>query len=64
MGEQTGLVISLEPVIEALTGAITTADIVSLFAQVVTIALPFILTWFGLRFLYKTFKRAIAGRER
>lgn len=62
--EAGGLTISLEPVITALTEAITTADIVALFAQVVTIALPFILTWFGLRFLYKTFKRAIAGRER
>lgn len=56
--------ISLTPVINALTSAVTTADVVNLFAQVVTIALPFVLTWFGLRFLYKTFKRAIAGRER
>ena len=64
MGETTGLTISLKPIIDALTAAITPADVISLFAQVVTIALPFVLTWFGCRFLYKTFKRAIAGRER
>lgn len=60
----SGDAINLQPVIEALTSAVTTADVVTLFAQVVTIALPFVLTWFGLRFLYRTFKRAIAGRER
>ena len=56
--------VDLTPVIEAMTSAVTTADVVALFAQCVTVALPFVLTWFGLRFLYKTFKRAIAGRER
>lgn len=55
---------NLTPVIQALTSTITTTDVIALFAQVVKIALPFILVWFGCRFLYRTFKRAIAGRER
>lgn len=56
--------ITLTPVINAMTAVVTPANVVGIYAQVVTIALPFILTWFGLRFLYRTFKRAIAGRER
>lgn len=53
--------VSLQPVVTALQGAITPANIVSFFATGVTVALPLILTWFGARWIYRRFTNAVKG---
>lgn len=53
--------VSLQPVVTALTGAITATDIVTLFATGVTVALPIILTWYGAKWVYGRFTRAVKG---
>ena len=60
-GETTTAIASLTPVVTALQGAITSSDIVTLFAQAVVVALPLILTWFGCRWIYSRFKNAVKG---
>lgn len=45
---------TLEPVVEALQGAITVTDIVNLFTSGVVVALPLILVWFGARWVKTT----------
>ena len=54
---------TLEPVVTALQGAITTTDIVNLFTSGVTIALPLILIWFGCRWVYRKFTNAVQGGQ-
>lgn len=44
---------TLQPIVEALQGAISVSDIVNLFTSGVTIALPLILVWFGARWVYE-----------
>ena len=45
---------TLQPVVSALQGAISTTDIVNLFTSGVTVALPLILVWFGARWVKNT----------
>ncbi|MBO5141606.1 MAG: hypothetical protein J6C46_01175 [Clostridia bacterium] len=53
----------LSPIMDALTEAITAADLVSIIASVIGYAMPFVLMWFGYRFLKRAFTKAVmAGR--
>jgi len=53
----------LTPIMDALTEAITAADLVSIIASVIGYAMPFVLMWFGYRFLKRAFTKAVmAGR--
>lgn len=54
---------TLEPVVTALQGAISTTDIVNLFTSGVTVALPLILVWFGARWVYRRFTNAVQGGQ-
>lgn len=53
----------LKPIMDALTKAITAADLVNIIASVIGYAMPFVLMWFGYRFLKRAFTKAVmAGR--
>lgn len=54
---------TLEPIVEALQGAITVTDIVNLFTSGVVVALPLILVWFGARWVYRRFTNAVQGGQ-
>lgn len=54
---------TLQPIVEALQGAITVTDIVNLFTSGVVIALPLILVWFGARWVYRRFTNAVQGGQ-
>lgn len=54
---------TLQPVVSALQGAISTTDIVNLFTSGVTVALPLILVWFGARWVYRRFTNAVQGGQ-
>ncbi len=58
-GDMSG--VSLQPIVDALQGAIAPSDIVTLFATGVTVALPLLLVWFGSRWVYKRFTNAVQG---
>ena len=47
------------PVINALTSAVTPNDILKIIAVVLVIGIPFVLAWFGYRFLWKKFRGAV-----
>lgn len=53
--------VSLEPVVTALQSAITPANIVTLFATGVKVALPLILIWYGCKWVYRRFTNATKG---
>lgn len=53
--------VTLEPVVTALQAAISTSDIVTLFASGVKVALPLILVWFGCKWVYRKFTNAVQG---
>ena len=46
-------------IINALTSAVTPADILSIIAETITIGIPFVLAWFGFRFLWRKFRGAV-----
>lgn len=62
-GENIFSTTTLQPVVEALQGAISVTDIVNLFTSGVTIALPLILVWFGARWVYRRFTNAVQGGQ-
>lgn len=47
------------PVINALTSAVTPNDILKIIAVVLVIGIPFVLAWFGYRFLWRKFRGAV-----
>lgn len=54
---------NLTPIMEALTEAITADTLVGIIASVIGYAMPFVLMWFGYRFLKRAFTKAVmAGR--
>lgn len=54
---------NLTPITEALTSAITADTLVGIIASVIGYAMPFVLMWFGFRFLKRAFTKAVmAGR--
>ena len=59
----SGDIPDLTPIMTALTSAITPASLISMIASVIGYAMPFVLMWFGYRFLKRTFTKAVlAGR--
>lgn len=53
--------VNLSTIVSALQGAVTGSDIVSLMATGITVALPLILTWFAVKFIYRKFVMAVKG---
>ena len=43
----------------ALTSAVTPADILAIIAKVIGYCIPFVLAWFGFRFLWSKFRGAV-----
>lgn len=59
----SGDIPDLTPIMTALTDAITPTSIVAMIASVIGYAMPFVLMWFGYRFLKRAFTKAVlAGR--
>lgn len=60
-GETQSVAASLDfsPVTTALTGAVTPADILTIISKVIVIGIPFVLAWFGFRFLWAKFRGAV-----
>lgn len=62
-GEAAVALPNLAPIMEALTRSITADTLVGIIASVIGYAMPFVLMWFGYRFLKKAFTKAVmAGR--
>ena len=58
----TGLAgLDFEPVISALTNAVTPAQIITLLASVIAFGIPFVFMWFGIRKVIKIFRSAVMG---
>lgn len=53
--------LDFEPVISALTTAVTPAQIISLVASIVAFGIPFVFMWFGMRKVIKIFRSAVMG---
>lgn len=53
--------VSLQPIVTALQGAVTGTDIVTLFATGVTASIGIVLVWFGAKWVYGKFVRAVKG---
>ena len=49
----------IKPLSDAVTGAITPAQIVAILASVVGVGMTFVLMWFGVRKLISIFKKAV-----
>mgnify|MGYP007060194071 CR=1 FL=1 len=49
----------IEPVSEALTSAITPAQVVAILAGVIGVGMTFVLMWFGVRKLISIFRKAV-----
>ena len=53
--------IDLSPVVSALTSAVTPSNIISVFATGVTVSLGLVLAWFGAKWVYGKFIKAVRG---
>lgn len=53
--------VNLSTIVSALQGAVSASDIVSLMATGIAVALPLILTWFAVKFIYRKFVMAVKG---
>lgn len=53
--------IDFKPIITALTSAVTTSNIVSLLASIISFGIPFVFMWFGIRKVIKIFRSAVMG---
>ena len=53
--------VDLSAIVTALNGAVTGSDIVTLMATGIAVALPLILTWFAVKFIYRKFVMAVIG---
>ena len=60
-GVETMKSLDFQPIITALTSAVTPADIITLVASIVAFGIPFILMWFGMRKVIKIFRSAVMG---
>lgn len=49
----------IEPVSEALTSAITPAQVAAILAGVIGVGMTFVLMWFGVRKLISIFRKAV-----
>lgn len=62
-GTTTSAIPDLTPIMDALTEALTPANLVAMIASVIGYAMPFVLMWFGYRFLRRAFTKAVmSGR--
>ena len=53
--------LDFDPVITALTGAVTPTQIITLVASIVAFGIPFVFMWFGMRKVIKIFRSAVMG---
>ncbi len=53
--------LDFEPIITALTGAVTPTQIIGLVASIVAFGIPFVFMWFGMRKVIKIFRSAVMG---
>lgn len=53
--------LDFQPIITALTTAVTTSDIVGLLAKIIAFGIPFVFMWFGIRKVIKIFRSAVMG---
>lgn len=61
-GAVTGMAsLDFGPIITALTGAVTPANIIGLVASIVAFGIPFVMMWFGMRKVIKIFRSAVMG---
>lgn len=53
--------VDLSAVTTALTNAVSVSDVVSVIATGIGVAVPFVLTWFAIRYIYRKFTSALKG---
>lgn len=53
--------VTLQPVVDTLTRVIKPMDIVNLFATGVACSIVIVLVWFGCKWIYGKFVRAVRG---
>lgn len=53
--------LDFDPVITALTTAVTPTQIITLLASVIAFGIPFVFMWFGIRKVIKIFRSAVMG---
>lgn len=58
-GESAAANLDFSVVTDALTNAVTPADILTIISKVIVIGIPFVLAWFGFRFLWSKFRGAV-----
>ena len=59
----TSTIPDLSTITSALTSSLTVESLVSMIASVIGFAMPYVLMWFGYRFLKRAFTKAVmAGR--
>ena len=58
-GESVASQLDFTEITTALTTAVTPADILAIIAKVIVIGIPFVLAWFGFRFLWSKFRGAV-----
>ena len=50
---------TIEPLMTALTGSITPAQIIAVLASIIGVGMTFVLMWFGARKLVSIFRKAV-----
>lgn len=53
--------VTLQPIVDAIQGSAVPQDIVSLVATGIAIGIPFIITWFAVRYIFRKFVSAVKG---
>ena len=53
--------LDFDPVVTALTTAVTPTQIITLVASIIAFGIPFVFMWFGLRKVIKIFRSAVMG---
>lgn len=53
--------VTLQPIVDALETAVSAQDIVDLVATGIAIGVPFLITWFAVRYIWRKFTSAVKG---
>lgn len=53
--------VTLQPIVDAIQGSAVPQDIVALVATGIAIGIPFIITWFAVRYIFRKFVSAVKG---
>lgn len=53
--------LDFDPIVTALTTAVTPAQIIALLSKVIAFGIPFVFMWFGIRKVIKIFRSAVMG---